>query len=1052
MMNRALLQRQMFANGGAAVPDEYKGFSKLPEAVQMKMDPALAQKYEQGGPVFDPNAIQNILRFFRDNPGATVRDYNNIFGTNLDPEGYLSTFEKSDPSGTFIKRPQPENYEEPVGTMGAIRMGEQLFAPGEASFTYTTERTTPQEASELQELRDIDERIEVQERGPLPIVAMQEGGVAGLMSQPNMAAMPMGSPSMNGPPMAAEAQVDPEIMMTALKGASEEVGDLEQAGDFKSMMDQFSGEDKSEEERRDDLAGIVGPEDAAQTPDSVLALVTPVVQISMLDQGIAPMAQEAMDTPVEGDMAGGIMSMTGAGNEPPVNFKYGGEVLRRGDEDPVLYFEKGKGVPQLAPMTDYQQQVGKTAKALLPTFQQFIPTTDPETTKKRLQSDILFDIADTFLAFSAPMEGEPSGLSAVQRLALATQKKQLLPKIQQRTAKSAADQKTQETAIKSGALQAALGLETARLKQVGTERVTSLKEAQENARTVKTLNFKRQEGVSDRAHKTSLANQKTQLEMALQLLEGKQDLTSIAAKATYKEALQRLEGEQKLNQIGLEHENKLEEISSEIIGKKDLAKINNIASLEEVLKKIRSTEGIEASKIKSRELIATEKNNTDKLINANNIEQKDRRLSFDKVRENNLVADRRAKNQQAIAELDLDKVTEARQTLEGLRDFELKKAAGERDDKKLALIEKELNEVKIAETEIRRFSAENKAENDAAVLAFKNKQLNKLVEYRTKANDLKSELNQITRTNNVVNQQFKEKELALKTHKAQLELFGSGATGKTLNLLSNATRYEAYRDGGTDNQFELAIQNYIAKTTSPTGETIEKELPPYLKEILVDRLEQGLRIPDIPLYKLGLTESRIQQLRPVSDEVGEEAMNTVIDEGVDLTQGTGVLSTVNTAMRWIAGQISEFGVGQGDVLTQTSSARKMLNALANSTEGFLRDAVSNDRLDKETIAIVRRDILRPTGTMTDANAYAQLKQTQQTIRAKLDEKRMILNNPREFTETQITKARESVIMMKNLINNYGIALRSYEKFGGFGKGSGGSEQLFKNIIKKRKTN
>jgi hypothetical protein len=43
-------------------------------------------------------------------------------------------------------------------------------------------------------------------------------------------------------------------------------------------------------------------------------------------------------------------------------------------------------------------------------------------------------------------------------------------------------------------------------------------------------------------------------------------------------------------------------------------------------------------------------------------------------------------------------------------------------------------------------------------------------------------------------------------------------------------------------------------------------------------------------------------------------------------------------------------------------------------------------------------------------------------------------------------------MMKNLINNYGIALRSYEKFGGFGKGSGGSEQLFKNIIKKRKTN
>ena len=47
------------------------------------------------------------------------------------------------------------------------------------------------------------------------------------------------------------------------------------------MMNQFSGEEKSEEERRDDLASIVGQEDAAQTPDGVLALVTPIVQISM---------------------------------------------------------------------------------------------------------------------------------------------------------------------------------------------------------------------------------------------------------------------------------------------------------------------------------------------------------------------------------------------------------------------------------------------------------------------------------------------------------------------------------------------------------------------------------------------------------------------------------------------------------------------------------------------------------------------------------------------------------------------------------------------------
>ena len=37
--------------GGEAVPSKYKGFSKLPEKVQQKIDPNLASKYEYGGSV-----------------------------------------------------------------------------------------------------------------------------------------------------------------------------------------------------------------------------------------------------------------------------------------------------------------------------------------------------------------------------------------------------------------------------------------------------------------------------------------------------------------------------------------------------------------------------------------------------------------------------------------------------------------------------------------------------------------------------------------------------------------------------------------------------------------------------------------------------------------------------------------------------------------------------------------------------------------------------------------------------------------------------------------
>ena len=47
-MNRSVLPRQMFAKGGQAGPNEYKGFSMLPESVQMKMDPVAAKKYQEG--------------------------------------------------------------------------------------------------------------------------------------------------------------------------------------------------------------------------------------------------------------------------------------------------------------------------------------------------------------------------------------------------------------------------------------------------------------------------------------------------------------------------------------------------------------------------------------------------------------------------------------------------------------------------------------------------------------------------------------------------------------------------------------------------------------------------------------------------------------------------------------------------------------------------------------------------------------------------------------------------------------------------------------------
>tara|TARA_R110002072_G_scaffold229656_1_gene386856 strand:+ start:141 stop:2984 length:2844 start_codon:yes stop_codon:yes gene_type:complete len=881
----------------------------------------------------------------------------------------------------------------------------------------------------------------------------------------------MGAPS---PEMLAQEganMMDPNTVANMVEGASAAgYSDPEQAGSFEEMMNSVSGDNKSAEERRTDLASIVGPEDAGQTPESVLALVTPVVELALVDQGIGPMAQEQMNTPVEGDMGQGIMTMAangnmGVGNEPPVNFNLGGEVRRRGDEDPVPVFMKGGpvqymqagGQPKNFADFNYQQKVGETAEALLPTFQKFMPTQSAEDRKNALQSDILFDIANTALAFSAPMQGEKEGMSAAERLAMATQQTKLLPTISARTAASRKEAAAADQASKTAALTGALGLETARLKNVaGLQQIASTK-SYDLIKQSKDLAFKRAEGVSSRAHDQSMQNNKfglqTKLDEVNKKLQSGYDITLEKEKGAIQEQLKKVQEAIDLNQMDITQEDELEKINVEYSRKGGLADINNIASMERKVADIKSNEKITDKDNATKQLISTEKNNTDKLINQNNIAQKNKRLEFDKVRESNLVAQRRAENQQAISELDLDKVTEARKTLEGLRKFELDKAAGERDQQKIALIERELNEVKIAETEIKKFSAESIAENRADVLKFKNKELKKLVEYRQQSNEIKSEMNQITRSNNVANQQLKDKEIALKKHKSQLEIFGTGVRGRVMNIMADPERYEAYAAGGADNVLEQAIADYASEQTDVrTGAKTQRELPPYMKEVLKKRLINGLSIP-LPINKLGLSKAELKQYGPVSEEEGEASLNKIINPDVDLKQATGLMSTLKMGVRWAAGQASEFipGGSQGDIFSTTSTGRKMLSALANATEGFLREAVSNDRLDKDTVTLIRQDIMRPSGGITDANAVAQLKQTRQTMKATVDRLNKMIDNPSNYSEKQVTSARGTVNLIEDLISNYSLAIGGYEK--SFKQGSGAeANKVLKNIFNRRKVN
>ena len=119
-------------------------------------------------------------------------------------------------------------------------------------------------------------------------------------------------------PTAQDAQQAVDVGITSVM--ADMTRGVKAAENFEQAINAFRGDQKPMKERRQELAGIVGMKDAKKTPESVVTLVQPVMEMRQasekVDQGIGQVAQQAMNTPVKGNMAGGIMQ--------PLQMKAGG--------------------------------------------------------------------------------------------------------------------------------------------------------------------------------------------------------------------------------------------------------------------------------------------------------------------------------------------------------------------------------------------------------------------------------------------------------------------------------------------------------------------------------------------------------------------------------------------------------------------------------------------------------------------------------------------------------------------------------------------------------
>jgi len=396
-------------------------------------------------------------------------------------------------------------------------------------------------------------------RGVLP---MQEGGMVPM----DGIGIPAGLPAAAAQPSAAQGpdQIDPAMLEQMLQQAQTQFADVDQAGDYEEMMNAIRGDQMSVGERRQELAELVGPEDAQETPESVLTLLQPVMQLAAVEQGIGGLAEEAMGSSVEGPMAGGIMStvnmgaeeapMPMEGGEPVQAFRNGGVVRMANGGSPLMPTSFGMPagmMPQRPPLPEVpglQQGVDERLAVYKQMgLQASDPTADIEEQKRLSQAQALFDIAGTAFAFAGP--GSRT-MSPAERLAEATQQTQLFDRLGGRAQQFAEFKRGRE---KEGR-EFERGLKLTALQGAETERGRALErragaEAQERqaafdvARDVMKFDYNRKENETDREFRQRLATQAIDAQDALQRLRGSQSQEDIQLRGTLQRGLAELQGQ-----------------------------------------------------------------------------------------------------------------------------------------------------------------------------------------------------------------------------------------------------------------------------------------------------------------------------------------------------------------------------------------------------------------------------------------------------------------------------------------------------------------------------
>ena len=661
---------------------------------------------------------------------------------------------------------------------------------------------------------------------------MQEGGNVGIAALEQMGAgqpsPPMPPTSMPAAPMAG---IDPAVVEQTLAQMEGNVPKIDDAQDYEQMMNTIRGDQQPIEARYDELADVVGEEDANQTPESVLALVQPVMVMASVDQGIGELAQGEMAQPVQGEMAGGIMTMAGqpqeVGNTPPVNFKDGGVVRLQTGGNPILS------------INPYMKSALEAREDILGTPEQ--RALDFEEQKKMTRANILFDLAQAglIIAGTRPERGETPAAT----LARAAAASEFFPRVGLRSAelqKFKQSQKEQETQLKLDALKSAEDRMLQEEDRLFEEKKLKINAANDIAKLMREQSFKSTENMKDRSSRENIVDLQIQAQRSLAELSGEQNLESIAAKGVlekeianlnnnFRKALQDDEFNFRREQTesAQEHSLKLEDRRSDNLLKLEALRFDN------------TKEGLEIKNRYYKENMRIEKRLT--LTNQLIVLDKTKEIDFEKI-DKNLEGSKELANLNASLKQELQDDAQAFTAIQNAYDRIQKRDLQKADFTFREALQESVNAFNMDENRKDRVFKQAESLMDRA---RQDRQL-----------DISEERLEVEKA-------YKEGKLALEEAASEANLIGSEAETARVRYINDVDRLTKYAQGNLGDEtgvFETVLVKYYSdKKDVFDGQNYVRQEPPEmpqnLKIKLQERVANGLNIPEVLKSQLNLEPS-----------------------------------------------------------------------------------------------------------------------------------------------------------------------------------------------------